>query len=912
MIVGVTRRGSSQLFVGRRVELDRLKDAFERATQGRPSLVLVAGEAGVGKSRLVAEFSMLVDRSDGIAVTGACLDLGGGGLPYAPFVEALRALARDLDPDARDAAFGPSGEVLRGLVPDLRDPDARPEREDQPEATGRLARLFDAVIATLGRLSHARPLALILEDVHWADGSTRDLIRFLVRNVRDERLLVIATYRSDDLHRRHPMMPLLTELERADNVEGLELRRFDRDELREQLGSILQAPPTSEYVDALMERSDGLPFYVEELVAGAEQVDSYLPSTLRNVLERRLASLSPESLSLVRAAAVIGGRFEHARLVAASRMDEDALIPALREAMDARIVIPIEDRDGPAYAFRHTLLREAAYDDLLPAERVRLHERIADDLEATIRAQRLPDASILGDFARHAYHAHDQPRALVGSVRALKAFIDTVAYREALDQAERALELWPRVENASERAGIDHVDLLALAGRMASAANRPERAMALTQEAIDELEARGENDRRTALLVDLQLCAWEARAFDVSSAAAERAYALAASGAATPIRASVTLGMAWARWWQGRIGEAAQLLEDAMAIADAMGDRAVWADAAASLAHTRSDLGEGTRASLLVDLSSEAVPDDDLRFDRIMAEVDRSIAALNCGRFADAERFASTGLDFSSRYGWADRFGPGFRGAILDALLELGRFGEAEAIARPVLAGSGIHHTIVWVRTTMARIAVAQGRLEDAHRLVDEMEWLGAAWSEEAYQRIGDIDLARAEGRFADVVTYVDQVLTSRNEREAVSALWSLLGLAIGACADQAVRARRRRTLDESVAACAHAERWLALFRELIDRPRVEGGAGPWIEALLATAEADMSRALDDPDPGAWAAVSTLWVALSQPFQTAYAGLRLTEAILQSTGERKAAEMALRAAHEIATGIGANPLRGAP
>jgi DNA-binding CsgD family transcriptional regulator len=911
IIDGVTRRGSSPVFVGRRAELDRLDDALRRAALGQPSFVLVAGEAGVGKSRLIAEFEARAEATGATSITGGCLDLGEGGAPYAPLVEALRALARRLEPAATEAALGPLADVLGILIPGLREPrvvGAHVGPTDQGDPANRLARLFDAVIAALGGLARERPLTLVIEDIHWADGSTRDLIRFLVRNLRDERLLMVATYRSDDLHRRHPLMPLLGELERADRVERLELDRFDRDELGEQLMGILGEAPSSSLVDVLLERSDGLPFYVEELVAGSEGDVARLPSTLRDILGLRMATLSPDTLIVVRAAAVIGRQFSHARLAAVAGVDEDALIGALHEAIDARILVPIEGRDGSDYAFRHALLREAAMDDQLPAERVRLHARLADYLGESMRTLPSPDPSIVGDFALHAYDAHDLPRALEGSVRALRMFVDAVAYREALGHAERALELWARVDDAPARTGIDHADLLLVAGRMASAANRPEQAMALTQEALAELGEDGHQDKRAAVLADLQWYAWEARAFDLSMASAEGAYELVSSGEPSGLKAQITTILGAQRWWDGRLHESTQLLEEAMAISEAIGDRSAWVEAANMLAHTLADLGQADRAAALIDRSSEAWLAGEWRVGRISSEVDRSIAALTCGRFAEAERIATMGLELARRYGWEGRFGPAFRSSVVDALFEQGRYEEAEPTARPVLMSTGTHHMDQWMATTMARVAVAQGRFEEAHRLLD----LGPkepTLNERAFTTVAVVDLARAEARLPDVIEAVDAIAAGIEKREAVAPAWVLLGLGIGACADGSARARRRRKPADAASTTAHAERWLASLRNLAKRHHAEGGGGPLFEAILATAEAEMGRAAGVPDPDAWAMAVERWVGLSHRHQAAYARLRLVEASLHRKGDRRAALEALREAHRMASTIGAMPLR---
>jgi DNA-binding CsgD family transcriptional regulator/tetratricopeptide (TPR) repeat protein len=859
----------------------------------------------------MSEFSAAVEAAGSMAISGGCLDLGEGGPPYAPFAEALRALARRLDAAEREATFGPAADALSRLIPDVHGQAVGARDDDSPDASDRLGRLFDAVLAVLDRASREQPLVLVIEDVQWADGSTRNLVRFLVRNMRSERLLLLATYRSDDLHRRHPVLPLLGELSRAEGAERLELRRFGREELEQQLVGILGAAPAPARIDALLERSDGLPFFVEELVAEAGRGQSQLPATLQDMLGLRLATLSAPSLALVRAAAVVGGRVRHDRLAAASGMDEAALLAALREVVDARILVPVEDADEPAYTFRHALLREAAHDELLPAERVRVHERLADHLGSLLRAGDGTDPSLVADFALHAFYAHDLPRALEGSIRALLMFVDAVAYREALAQAERALELWPRVEDAASRAGIDHADLLAIAGRMAAAVVQPGRAMAFTQQALAELhppETLEDRDRQVELLADLQWSAWAARDYRLSVEAAERAHALGSLSGPTRLKAYVTVMLGVARWWEGRLAVSAGLLEEAMAIAKLVDDRAIWADAACELAHTLSDLGQGVRATVLIDRSAEAVPEGDRRFDRVSSETNRSVSALTCGRFADAEQFGRLALDLASRYGWEEQLGPHARTVIVDALFELGRYAEADLIAKPVLAGVGVDHAVEWMATTMARVAVARGRFEEAHRLIDSIE-AKPSWGEDWFATLALVDLARAEGRFAFVATAVDASVDRIAETEAIAPFFGLLGLGVSACADRAVRARRRRRLAEVEDAVSHAHRWLGALRAIVDRALPEGGAGPWPEAILATAEAEIRRLVGSPDPEAWADVVDRWVALSHPFQTAYTRLRLAEALLEGEGERATAETALRQAQGSAAAIGAAVLR---
>jgi len=914
MIGGVSRRTSSQVFVGRNAELGRLDEALAQATDGRPSMVLVAGEAGIGKTRFVSEFLGRAEAGGALTALGGCLDVADGGLPYAPFAEAFRALARQLGPAIVPEVFGRSSDLVGGLTAGARRSSAAfadAGRADFEDPAQRLARLFDAVIGALGRLSTERPLVLVLEDLHWADGSTRDLIRFLARNIRDERLLLVATYRSDDMHRRHPVMPLLAELARSPRVERIDLTRFDRREVDALLTGILGHAPDESLGDELLQRSDGLPFYVEELVASASADGRELPSNLRDILEGRLVVLSPDALAVVRTAAVIGANTTHARLATVSGLDPGRLLEALREVADRGILTPADGAGGPTYRFRHALLREAAYDDLLPAERVRLHGEMADLLEASIRSGAEPGPATLADFALHAYLAHDLPRALEGSCRAMSAFVSAAAFREALTHAERALELWPRVDDAAHRAGMDHSTLLANTGRLAAAASQPVQATALLQEAIAELDEGAAPADRIELLIELQAAAWEAEAYDISRMAAEAAFELDVGAEPSDLTVEVMVLLSVERWWSGRLRESVSLLEDAMALAARIGATARWAEAGGFLAHVRSDLGQGVWASDLIDRAVGADRDSSHLYSLIGSEIDRSLAALTCGRFADAEQFAVMGLEDAIRYGLDGRQGPHLRCCLVDALFELGRYDEAESVAQQARHSRGISHSLNWMAATMCRVAVARGRTDEAHRILDtapDATGRDAALDIDPfdYVEIAGLDLARAEGRFADVVAIVDGFVDAIETTESVMPTWQALAIGIGACAEEATAARRRRRPTADI--IGQAERWYGALAGIGERVGSEGGGGPWFDATVATSNAEMGRSNDHPDRAAWAAVVDQWVALHHPFQAAYARLRLAETLLRTTEDRSLAEVELRTAHAAARSIGAGLL----
>ncbi len=295
---------SSPRFIGRDAELAALDGALARAEAGEGAVVLIAGESGIGKSRLIAEFSAGARARGASVLVGECLQLTEGELPYAAIVAALRGLLRGATGDVVKPAQDAERERLEALLADLGS-GARWQAATTP-APGAQARLFERLLDTISALARRAPTVLILEDLHWADRSTGDFVSFLVRNARRERLVLLASYRSEELDRRHPLGPVAIELQRSGRADLVTLRPFARDELVQQITEILGAPPDPTLVQRLQERSDGNPFFVEELVAAAGSSSAALPQSLRDALLLRVERLSAGAQSALGVAAVAG------------------------------------------------------------------------------------------------------------------------------------------------------------------------------------------------------------------------------------------------------------------------------------------------------------------------------------------------------------------------------------------------------------------------------------------------------------------------------------------------------------------------------------------------------------------------------------------------------------------------------
>ncbi|HWT24314.1 MAG TPA: AAA family ATPase, partial [Solirubrobacteraceae bacterium] len=365
MAVGV----SASRLVGRDRQLAELEGALADAAGGRPSLAFVAGESGVGKTRLVGELQGRAAERGVRVLSGDCVELGEGQLAYAPLVMAMRPLVRESDP-VLDAVPAPARAELAALLPGLGDGGPRDRRDDQ-------ARVFEALLAVLEGLARSAPVLLVIEDLHWADPSTRAFLRFLAAALADEAILVVATYRPDELHRRHPLRPLLAELERSQRALRVELPRLARDELADQLADLLGAPPGDDLVERLYARSEGNPLYTEELLAAGADGRGRLPASLAAAFAMRIERLGDDAQEVVRVLSAAGA-VEHEVLAEVVGLDPRALNDALREAVSTHIVVT---GAGDRYTFRHALLREAVHDELLPGERAELHRALAAALE---------------------------------------------------------------------------------------------------------------------------------------------------------------------------------------------------------------------------------------------------------------------------------------------------------------------------------------------------------------------------------------------------------------------------------------------------------------------------------------------------------------------------------------------------
>jgi DNA-binding CsgD family transcriptional regulator len=883
-------------FVGRTQELAQLRDLLARAAHGEPLVALLGGEAGIGKTRLAEQLAATASQQGVRVLRGACVPLGEEGLPFAPVTQALR----DLDAAELEAVAGPARAELGRLLPDL---PWGGEAAAGPAVVGAgQGRLFELLLGVIERLAANAPLMLVMEDLHWADRSTRDLVAFLAASLRSGRVLLVLTFRSDELDRRHPLRELLGELARNRRVQRLELPRFTRAELAEQLAELLGADPPARLVQDIYGRSGGNPFFAEELVlVGGGAGPAALPPSLQEVLLTRVVRLGHRTQQLLRVAAAAGPGVTEPLLAAVAGMEEAVLLEGLREAVDQQVLLPEPGGDG--YVFRHLLVAEAVYSELLPGERGRLHTALAGALEAGLEAGEAP-ASRAARLAYHWWAAGDQPRALHASVQAAAAAEEVYGFAEAQLQLERVLALWERVPDAKGRAGMDRVALLSRCGEAAYAAGDPARAAELVRQALPLVDPASQSQRAGLLHEQLARCL---RMLGDPAALAQQQQAVRlVAPEPSPERARVLGSLAHLLALVDRFEEARGIAEEAAAIARQVGARAEEANARTALGSALVHLGETDTGLAELEAAGRLARQADDVIMMLRASNNHADLLLTAGRLEEAATVALGGLEEARRLGLVRFDGPYLAGNATEALVALGRWDQAEQVSRQGLEAAPTDAVSVPLLCSRAVLELgrgdldaAQARLQAARRLlpapIPEAQMAGPLFAGLAELALWGGDLDQAKRLVAEAVP-----LVAANPRYAAP----LYGLGVRVEADRAELARAHRpgqpAPDDGTAT--------ALLARLDQAAAGPAGAGiPELAAWHATALAERTRQQGPSDPAAWAAAAAAWERLGQPYRVAYAGFRHAEALLASS-DRESAAVVLGRAAEVTGRLGARPL----
>ena len=890
-----TRVASHQL-IGRSAELAELEAALADAADGRPSLAFVAGESGVGKTRLLGEFTRRARAEGTLVLAGDCVDFGGESeLPYLPLVAALRPLARAGDTALTEAVREDVAPLLPGLGAPAPDPRSTADGGSQ-------ARLFEGLLSLLDALGQERPVLLVIEDLHWADRSTRAALAFLGRSLTGERVLVVASYRPDELLRSHPLRSLLAELELAARARRVALAPLTRDELAAQLTDILGAPPADDLLERLWTRSGGNPLFGEELLAAGLDGRGAAPETLRDALMLRVQRLSDTAQELLGLVAV-GQLLDHPLLEEASGLDPRALRDALREAIDGHILVV---QDDGSYRFRHALPREVVEDDLLPGERSELHLTLARALER--RLDESSDAQIAAAVAHHFGASADRPAALAAAVRAASAAERVHAHGEAAALLERALDLWDRVPDAEARAGADRVAVLARAADAASALGDPGRQLALLETAFAHLGPQPDVQRAARILEATARAQRHLNRSDDSIATLERALALVEQGGGDggpSARADVLAGLARALMLVGRYEHAAAAAREALQVAVAADMPLVEGHARNTLGLSLAMSGEADEGAAELREAIRLAREHDNLSDLGAAYLNYSDMLHSLGRADEAHAVAVEGRQaVAGRWPiatlWLDM-------QIAEIAFDVGEWELSETTLPAPRRWTGAQSRL-GIGLRRAALAAAHGDHAAAAAMLRELEPIGAGSSEpqflgpfgalatELRRREGDLEAARAA--VEDGLKRI--ALSSQHDVIGVSAL-AAAGVTVEADA-----AERARDMSEPEAEAAAMRRVDDLIARL---DAAATPARPVERATLLGARADAARAAGRPDAAGYARAAAAWDELGRPEPAARMRWREAEAHAAS-GDREAATEPARTAHATAVRLGAGWLRG--
>jgi len=903
--------------VGRDEELGRLLALLADADAGRAVVALVSGDAGVGKSRLISEIAGLASKRGFTVLCGQCAELGDS-VPYLPLADALRGAAQIPATGVRDALV--SRPALSRLLPD--GGDARTTEDDRSG----LARqqMFGGVLGLLAELAAANPVLLVLEDLHWADASTRDLVTFLSRMLHRERVALIGTYRSDDLHRRHPLRPVVAELQRLPSVITISLGPLDPAAMAEHLTSMAAGQLDAKELNDIVAWAEGNAYYAEELLAvggaaGAAGVDQsdrraerVLPAGLAALLLNRVERLSDAAQRVLRTAAVAGRHADDELVSLASGLRATEYEDAVREAVAHQLLIP-DGSDG--YTFRHALLREAIYADLLPGERTRLHATMSTLLA---EENRLAVPGTAAELAQHCLASHDVQGAFAASVRAGQEARDLGAPAEAHRHFDQALALWERVSEPEKTAGLSRGKLGLESASMAAASGDVERAVHLLRrlrQLAVQAQAAGTlqddsltprfGERLAYFLMTMDDPKSETEAIEVARATVESTpsdpptwyYARAVGTYAHTLLVESDSSEAW-EWAQ-------------RAVTAARAASAPWveADALATLGFISNREGRNDEAIELLTAAHKQAREAMVLGVELRAAYTLGVAYLEQGELARGAAVAHQGELRAVHTGLQRApYGLDVQHLHFQCHFGDGQWDHAQEIAdgftsRVTSSGEALLSAMALF------IDVARGN----PAVEERRAWLEPFYPAQGFEALVARGLiaehALWQGDTGRAIAEAEAVIAALNDPEYGYGPWAIrpATIAVAARADRAVLARATGDNDTAAAEVAAAERALETARIGAAHPkRAKFVLGPEGRGWLARAEAEYQRAAGRNDPRAWQAVIGEF-SPAYVYEVARSQWRMAEALAES-GERDAAAEQWRLARQTADKLRARPL----
>jgi DNA-binding CsgD family transcriptional regulator/tetratricopeptide (TPR) repeat protein len=880
--------------VGRAAELEQMEKLLGDAEAGQPVVLLISGDAGVGKTRLLTELAARAAARGFTVLSGRCAELADS-VPYLPLADALRSATSG--PLADALATRP---VLARLLPDQ-------EITRQPGDVPGLAQhqLFGAVLGMLAELAEDRPVLLVLEDLHWADRSTRDLVTFLSRVLRDERIALAVSYRTDDMHRGHPLRPVVGELQRLPSVTAIDVGPLDPAAMAEHLTQL--AGGTQAAIDEVIERAEGNAYFAEELLASSS-AGGALPTVLADLLVARIVPLAPATQQVLRAAAVTGRRIDDELVMRASGLVTADYEAAVREAVARQLLVP---DSGSGLSFRHALLREAIYNDLLPGERTRLHARLAELLNDEQRLAELPGTA--AELALHCLASHDVPGAFAASVQAGLEAWRLAAPAEAMRHFDQALSLWDRVPEPEKLSGWSRGKLAFSSALSAGEAGQVSLAVKELRRLVGFLGEQPEPDvkllcrameRLAYFLLDIDedddAIAMAAAAVDVLPAeppTRERASALATHARALLAYPDTDLASARA--------------EEAAEAGSVAGAPWLQADALATLMSVRERAGligeaKSTGAKALELATKTDMAGVELRVRNLLARL-----SLESGDLTEAATHAHAGVARAAQAGLS--MAPD--GLDLGYLHYLAHYADGSWDHAQELADQFPVRVANVAEARLSAMALFIDVARGSRRVADRRTWLEPSLAKDqlaAYIAKGLLaEDAYWAGDLQGALALVKSTITAASAWDSDDLGPQVIrpaAVGVAALADQARLARAAGEPTDALIAEAQALTELARSG-VSSKRRVAAALGVDGRGWLARAEAELRRTAGDNDPANWRAeIETFGPAFA--YETARGRWRLAEALAEA-GDRDEAQRQWQLAAATADELGAARLRAA-
>ena len=860
----------SPLLIGREAEMSVLAEAFDEAGRGRQRTVLVGAEAGGGKSRLVRDFCEQV-RNQSCVLVGWCVEQGEPGLSFAPFVSMVREIVRSRGSAGVVELVGrENARELGRLIPAL-----GPAPQDGDSGAAR-SRFFEAMRCLLEALASVGTVVAVLEDLHWADRGTRDLLAYLARNLPHTRLLLVASHRTEGFGSQS-LRRSLAELCRIENVTAIVLRRLSKGEVATQLSGMLGREAAPDVVAAVYQRGAGVPLFTELMIAQDGSARTDIPGSVRDLLLGTLDELPERAREVLRGMSAGGQRVGHGLL--ASVVGSDDLEASLRVAAECNLVVADGD---DAYAFRHALIRDAIRDDLLPGERARLHRKYAEILETD--PSLASDGWVAGALALHWRAAGDIARSLGAAWRAGQDAAERLAYAEQLSMLELVLDLWPQASSAARALGVEYVRVLERTADAACWAVEPVRGQRWVETALAELNSETDGARVASMLI--QRAMMRQQQMHPGEIDDLRA-ALDLSAPDTPLRAETLGQLCRALYLHGRAAEGRRWSDELCSLAKRLADPEWKVEAHVARVLSRSKWDDQA-VELLESSVRDAQQSGSGRVEMIV-RVALTDALDARGRHADAAAAARVGWQRAQHLGQARYMGATVAYWLAHSLWAIGAWDEANDVIEEALALDPSPLGRAQLCMVRGAIACARGNLATAADCLQALEDIRAPQDAARRASVGvelSVGINLARGDPAAAAAACQQIQRLRGDLSPRE-LWPLI-------------AAGWRTYSEG----GETEGLRDLLLETS-----EGLARPSVveEAYASMSYAEGSGEAGDADPEAWASAVSAWERAGRPHALAYASMRQGGALLGSR-ERARAAAALRRAARLARELGSAPI----